>query len=78
MLLMEDSTISKYKSNLKKIRLSKGYTQEELAELSNVNIKSISSYEQNPMKLSSASVSTVFKLAEALGCDIEDLLNRDL
>ena len=69
--------IKKYKSNLKKIRISSGITQEALSELSKVNIKSIASYEQNPEKLTNASVGTVFKLADALGCEVEDLLNKD-
>ena len=66
MILFEDPKISKYKSNLKKRRVFKGLTQENLADLSGVNIKSIASYEQNPEKLSSASACTLFKLADAL------------
>lgn len=77
MLLFEDPKISKYTSKLKKARVIKGYTQEVLAELSEVNIKSIASYEQNPEKLSNASVSTVYKLADALGLEIEDILNKE-
>ena len=77
MLLYEDTKLKKYKSNLKRQRISKGLTQEGLAELANVNIKSIASYEQNPQKLTSASAGTVYKLADALGCDIEDILNNE-
>lgn len=77
MKLVEDPKIANYKSNLKKMRISKGYTQESLSELSGVNIKSIASYEQNIDKFNSASVSTVYKLADALGCEMEDLLNRN-
>ena len=53
----------------------KNYTQESLSQLSDVNIKSIAAYEQDPNKLSSASVGTVYKLADALGCEIEDIIN---
>lgn len=74
-LLYEDPKIAKYTSKLKKARLSKGYTQESLSELSGVNIKSIAAYEQNPEKLAAASVSTVDKLAESLGCDLIDIVN---
>ena len=77
MLLFEDPKIRNYTSKLKKARVIKGYTQEVLAELSEVNIKSIASYEQNPEKLSNASVSTVYKLADALGLEIEDILNKE-
>lgn len=77
MLLYEDPKISKYKSKLKKVRLIKGYTQEALSELSGVNIKSIASYEQNPDRLLAASVSTTYRLCIALGCEIEDILNKE-
>ncbi len=77
-LLYEDPKLSKYVSKLKKARISKGYTQESLSELSGVNIKSIASYEQNPEKLNAASVSTVGKLADSLGCEIEDIINKDI
>lgn len=77
MLLVEDPKIAKYTSRLKKTRIAKGFTQESLAELSKVNIKSIASYEQNPEKLLTASAKTVYKLAEAMNCDMEDLLNKD-
>ena len=77
MILYEDSKISKYKSCLKKIRLTRGYTQETLSQLSDVNIKSIASYEQCPEKLTNASVGTIYKLANALNCEVEDLLNKE-
>lgn len=76
-ILYEDPKLAKFTSKLKKARISKGYTQESLAELSGVNIKSIASYEQNPDKLNAASVSTVGKLADSLGCDIEDIINKE-
>lgn len=77
MLLSGDSKIEKHISKLKQARIIRGYTQEELSKLSNVNIKSIASYEQNPEKLSSASTSTVYRLADALGIEIEDILNKE-
>lgn len=77
MILYEDPKIKKYKSKLKRMRLIKGYTQEVLSGLSGVNIKSIASYEQNPEKLIAASVGTISKLADSLGCEIEDLLNKE-
>lgn len=78
MLLVEDPKIAKFTSKLKKARVIRGFTQEGLAELSHVNIKSIAAYEQNPEKLLSASVGTVYKLADAMNCEIEDLLNKEL
>ena len=77
MILYEDPKIAVFRSRLKKARIIKGFTQEQLADLSKVNIKSIASYEQNPEKLSSASVGTVYRLAESLGCNVEDIVNKD-
>lgn len=78
MLLVEDPKIAKFKSRLKKMRIIRGFTQESLAEISNVNIKSIAAYEQNPEKLLSASAGTILKLADAMNCDMEDLINKDM
>jgi DNA-binding XRE family transcriptional regulator len=76
-MLYEDPKLAKITSNLKKARICKSYTQENLAELSGVNIKSIAAYEQNPAKLSNASISTVMKLADCLGVDTEDIINKE-
>lgn len=76
-LLYEDPKIAKYTSKLKKARLSKKYTQEGLSELSGVNIKSIAAYEQNPERLNAANIGTVYRLADSLGCDIEDIINKE-
>lgn len=76
MLLTEDPKISSIKSQLKKARIIRGFTQEGLADLSGVNIKSIAAYEQNPDKFLSASVGTALKLADSMNCEIEDLINK--
>ena len=76
-ILYEDPKLAKITSKLKKARICKGFTQEGLAELSGVNIKSIASYEQSPAKLSNASVNTIMKLADSLGVDIEDIINYE-
>ena len=78
MILYEDPKLAKINSNLKKVRMMRKLTQDELAGLSGVNIKSLSAYEQQPEKLSSASVNTVYKLAQALNCDVMDIINKEL
>ena len=78
MILYEDPKVAKMNSKLKKMRTIRGFTQESLAELSNVNIKSIAAYEQNPEKLLTASSITLYKLANALNCGMEDLINDQL
>lgn len=76
-MLYEDPKLAKINSKLKKARIAAGITQIELSELSGVNIKSITSYEQNPEKLSRASLDTVWVLADSLGCEIEDIINME-
>ncbi len=76
-ILYEDPKLAVIKSRLKKARIAKGYTQDSLADLSGVNIKSIAAYEQNPEKLSNASISTVMKLASCLGVDTSDIINPE-
>lgn len=77
MILWEDPRLAKINSNLKKVRMLRKLTQDELAGLSGVNIKSLSSYEQQPEKLSNASITTVYKLAQVLNCDVMDIINRE-
>lgn len=76
-MLYEDPKLAKIESKLKKARICRGFTQESLAELSGVNIKSIAAYEQTPAKLSNASVSTIMRLCDSLGVEIEDIINKD-
>lgn len=75
-MIIKNSEIKKYKSNLKRVRVSKGFTQQDIAELSGINIKSIASYEQDPEKINKASVETVYQLADSLGCDMSDIIER--
>lgn len=75
-MIIKNKEIERYKSNLKRLRVSKGFTQQDIAELSGINIKSIASYEQDPVKINKASVETVYSLADSLGCDISDIIER--
>ena len=61
-------------SKLKKIREKKNYSQSDLALISNVPIRTIRSYEQKSNDIAKAQVETIYKLANALDCKIEDLL----
>ena len=77
MKLWEDPRLSKINSQLKKVRMMRKLTQDELAALSGVNIKSLSAYEQQPDKLSNASMTTVYKLSQALNCDVMDIITKE-
>lgn len=78
MIKIANEEINAYPSKLKRIRIANGITQQELSELSGVNIKSIAAYEQNPSKINKASVETIFNIADCLNCDIKDIVETDL
>lgn len=61
-------------SNLKKMREQKLMTQAELSEKSGVNIRMIQYYEQGAKDIKKGNVMTVLSLADALGCDIRDII----
>lgn len=61
-------------SALKVMRQKRKLTQEQLALLSGVNIRSIRSYEQGDNDIAKAQGETLQLLAQALDCSIEELL----
>lgn len=63
-------------TNLKRIRTSYGCSQAELSKLSGVSLRSIQMYEQRRKDINKASVETVYGLAKALGCTVEDLIEK--
>lgn len=64
----------KKESTLKRLRKKRQLTQEQLALLSGVNIRSIRSYEQGENELIKAQGEILQMLANVLDCTIEDLL----
>lgn len=64
-------------TNLKKIREASGLSQGKLAEASGVNVRMIQHYEQGVKDINSAAALTVSKLAQALDCTVEDLLETN-
>ncbi len=63
-------------TKLKLIRTAKGYSQKQLAELSGVSLRSIQMYEQRQKDVNKAQSDSLFRLAKALGCTMEDLLEE--
>lgn len=63
-------------SKLKTMRIKKGMNQKELSELSGVPLKCIGNYEQLRRDLNHARADIVYRLALALGCQIEELLEK--
>ena len=62
---------------MKRIREQKHLSQGQLAIKSKVSLRAIKSYEQRYRDINKASASTLSKLANALGCDMNDLLEND-
>lgn len=60
---------------LKEIRQKRKLTQEQLAALSGVNVRSIRSYEQSSNDITKAQGETLMMLAKALNCTVEELLS---
>lgn len=63
-------------TNLKRIRTAYGCSQSGLAKLSGVSLRSIQMYEQRNKDINKASAETIYRLAKALGCTVEDLIEK--
>lgn len=63
-------------SNLKKHREAAGLSQSKLATAAGVNVCLIQHYEQGVRNINAAAVGTVYKLAQVLGCRVEDLMEK--
>ena len=61
-------------STLKVIREQRNLSQNELAVLSGVPVRSIRAYEQQKVELSKASGEVLYALSRTLGCSIEKLI----
>lgn len=63
-------------TNLKRLRVAYGCTQAELAQKSGVSLRSIQMYEQRNKDINKASVETIYRISKALGCTMEDLIEK--
>ena len=63
-------------NSLQKIRKQVGLSQSQLAELSGVSIRMIQKYETGERNINNASAITVYKLAQTLKVNVEDLINK--
>ena len=61
-------------NNLALLRKERGWSQQQLAYRSGVNVRLIQAYEQGQRDIGRAQVCTVIKLANALGCAMEELI----
>ena len=65
------------KNNLQTIRKKSGLSQSQLGKQSDVSFRVIQNYEQGKNDINKASGETLYKLATALKCSIEDLLQLE-
>ena len=63
------------KSKLHTIRKARGFTQQQLSDTSGVALRMVQLYEQKQNDLSKAQAAVVIRLAKALGCEVEDLID---
>lgn len=63
-------------TNLKRIRTIYGCTQAALAKQSQTTLRSIQMYEQRRKDINKASAETLYRIAKALGCTMEDLIEK--
>lgn len=64
-------------NNLKYTREKSKLSQSELANLSGVSVRMIQAYEQGAQDINKSSVETVLKLAEALRCNVYEIINKN-
>ena len=67
-------TNARPQTNLKRIREVAGLSQSKLSVEAGVSLRSIEMYEQRSKDINKAQALTVVKIARALGCEVEDLM----
>lgn len=63
--------------NLTYYRIRKGLSRNKLSEVTGVSSRSIETYENGHRNVAEASANTVYALADALDCTIEDLIMKE-
>lgn len=61
-------------TNLKRIRTAAGITQTALAKCSGMSLRTLQDYEQGRKNINGAAALTVFRLAQTLNVNVEDIL----
>ena len=67
--------MEKKETTLKRVRISKGLTQRELAEKTGISLRTIQHWEQGSKDFNQAAGMTVYIVSQALGVDMLDLLD---
>lgn len=61
-------------SNLKDMRTRRGMTQAQLADASGISVRAVQDYEQGHKDINRAAAVTVYQIAQALRCAVEDII----
>lgn len=64
-------------SKLRILRVKRGLSQSELAEKSDVSVRTLQKYENNYQSIDTAKLDTICQLSSALDCKITDILESD-
>ena len=67
---------AKPETNLKLLRQKAGWSQRELADLSNIPVRTIQQYEQRQKNINKAQAEYLVMLAKVLYCEVGDLLEK--
>ena len=67
---------AKPETNLKAMRTLAGLSQSELAGQADVSVRTIQQYEQRQKDINKAQAETLLRLARALNCNVEDLMEK--
>lgn len=62
------------KTNLQKVRQAAGLSQSQLAQRAGVSLRTLQHYEIGSKDIRKAAVETVLALAEALNCDLKEII----
>lgn len=65
-------------TNLKTLHLNAGLSQSELAEISDIPVRTIQQYEQKQKNINAAKAETVVKLAKAQNTSVEKLMEIEI
>lgn len=69
---MRDEILFKLGQSVRYLRLKKGMSQEELAFSADLNLNSISTFERG---INNIKIKNLYKIAQALGVEIEEITN---
>ena len=62
---------------LKEMRLKKGYTQKDFAEIVSIKYRTYQDYEQGRILIDNTDLATLLRICITLGCPINDIIENE-